>query len=220
MFLQFKTKITTKQQQNVLSHHGLLSSSSFLPDFRLTCRYRGDNIHISGPLPGSWFAACMADLAPNLQVYLSWGSIAESFHSLRSLSVSCFHVVLGLPGLRFPSNCISQADSIDCTFGVFHVYIPVELSPTGWGPDPECQAVQVAHWTWWWQCFAAWHSRSGWLLPYHSPTDVGGVALSMAKSHWHRALCSAHKSCTSQVSWKRGGGKKELVAVQGVVGTH
>ena len=23
--------------------------------------------------------------------------------------------------------------------------------------------------------------------------DVGGLALSMAKSHWHEALCSAHK---------------------------
>ena len=25
---------------------------------------------------------------------------------------------------------------------------------------------------------------------------VGGLALSMAKSHWHGALRSAHKSCT------------------------
>ena len=35
--------------------------------------------------------------------------MAESFHFLRSLSVSCFHVILGLPGLRFPSTCMSKA---------------------------------------------------------------------------------------------------------------
>ena len=62
-----------------------------------------------GPLPGSWLGAHTADLTPGLQVCLSWGSIAESFHSLQSLSVSCFYVILGLPGPRFPSSCISQA---------------------------------------------------------------------------------------------------------------
>ena len=30
-------------------------------------------------------------------------------HSLQSLSISCFHVILGLPGPRFPSTCMSQA---------------------------------------------------------------------------------------------------------------
>ena len=35
--------------------------------------------------------------------------MAESFHSLQSLSVSCFHVILGLPGLHFPSTCMSKA---------------------------------------------------------------------------------------------------------------
>ena len=35
--------------------------------------------------------------------------MAESFHSLQSLSVSCFHVILGLPGSRFPSTCMSKA---------------------------------------------------------------------------------------------------------------
>ena len=51
----------------------------------------------------------MADLTPDLEVSLSWGSIAESFHSLRSLSVSCFQVILGLPGPRFPLTCMSKA---------------------------------------------------------------------------------------------------------------
>ena len=61
-----------------------------------------------GPLPDSWLAARMADLTPDLQVRLSWGLIAESFHSLQSLSVSCFHVILGLPGPRFPSACMTK----------------------------------------------------------------------------------------------------------------
>ena len=51
----------------------------------------------------------MADLTPDLQVCLSSGLIAESFHSLQSLSVSCFPVILGLPGPRFPSTCMSKA---------------------------------------------------------------------------------------------------------------
>ena len=51
----------------------------------------------------------MADLTPDLQVCLSWGLIAESFHSLQSLSVSCFHVILGRPGPCFPSTCMSKA---------------------------------------------------------------------------------------------------------------
>ena len=35
--------------------------------------------------------------------------MAESFHSLQSLSVRCFHVILGLPGPCFPSTCMSKA---------------------------------------------------------------------------------------------------------------
>ena len=35
--------------------------------------------------------------------------MAENFHSLQSLSVSCFHVILGLLGPRFPSTCMSKA---------------------------------------------------------------------------------------------------------------
>ena len=61
----------------------------------------------------------MADLTPDLQVSLSWGSIAESFHSLRSLSVSCFQVILGLPGPCFPLRLYVKG-CLDCTVGVFH----------------------------------------------------------------------------------------------------
>ena len=71
--------------------------------------------------------------------------------------------------------------------------------------------MQVAHWIWWWQCL--WHCRPVWSLPCHFATDVGGLALSIAKSHCKGALRSTHKSCThGHVSWKRGGRKRELVA--------
>ena len=77
-----------------------------------------------------------------------------------------------------------------------HVHIIGVFSPSEWDPDPQCQAPQVAHWTWWWQCLAVWHCRSVWSLPCHFAADAGGLALSMAKSRWHGALHSAHKSCT------------------------
>ena len=35
--------------------------------------------------------------------------MAKSYHFLQSLSVSCFHVILGLPGPHFPSTCMSKA---------------------------------------------------------------------------------------------------------------
>ena len=143
----------------------------------------------------------MADLTPDLQVCLSWGLIAESFHSLQSLSISCFHVILGLPGPRFPSAYMSK------TTGAFHMSIPSKSSLL------QRYKSQVAHWTWWWQCLAAWHCRSVWSLPCHFAADAGGSALSMAKSRWHGALRSAHKSCThGHVFWKRGGVKRGLVA--------
>ena len=98
-------------------------------------------------------------------------------------------------------------------WNVPHVHTCGAFSPSEWGPNPQCQATQVVHWIWWWQCLAAWHCRSVWLLPYHFAADVGGLALSMAKSYLHGALRFAHKSCTSShVSWKRGGRRRELVA--------
>ena len=43
------------------------------------------------------------------------------------------------------------------------------------------------------------------IIACRSAADVGDLVLSMAKSHWHGALRSAHKSCThSHVSWKKG----------------
>ena len=62
-----------------------------------------------GPFPGNWLAARIADLTPDLQVLLSWGSTVVSFHSGQSFSVSFFHVCLGLPAPHLPSICISYA---------------------------------------------------------------------------------------------------------------
>ena len=52
------------------------------------------NMQVQGQYPDEWASFQVACCKPILQVCLSWGSIAESFHSLRSLSVSCFHVIL------------------------------------------------------------------------------------------------------------------------------
>ena len=49
--------------------------------------------------------------------------MAESFHSLQSLSVSCFHVILGLPGPCFPSTCMSKAvltAPLECSTCPYH----------------------------------------------------------------------------------------------------
>ena len=62
-----------------------------------------------GPFPDSWLAARIADITPDLHIFLTWGLIAESFNSLQSLSVSCFHVIFGLPSPRFPSTCMWKA---------------------------------------------------------------------------------------------------------------
>ena len=98
---------------------------------------------------------------------------------------------------------------LDCTTGALHVVTSGAFSLSKWGPDPQCQAVQVAHWIWWWQSLVAWHCRSVWSLLCHFAVGIECLVLSMAKSHWHGALRSPHKSCThGHVSWKRGGEKR------------
>ena len=120
----------------------------------------------------------------------SWASKAHTFHQPVCQRLSWLH-----------------------HWSVSHVHTNGPFSPSEWSPDPQCQAAQVAHWIWWWQYLAAWHCKSVWSLPCQFAADVRGLALSMAKSLWHGAFRSTHKSCThSHVSWKRGGGKRELVA--------
>ena len=73
------------------------------------CAGAGASSTSVGPFPGNWLAARIADLTPDLQVLLSWGSTVVSFHSRQSFSVSFFHVCWGLPVPRLPSICISYA---------------------------------------------------------------------------------------------------------------
>ena len=72
-------------------------------------------MQVQGQHPHQWAPFQVAGLllackiSHQISRCLSWGSIAESFHSLQSLSVSYFHVILGLQGPRFPSTCMWKA---------------------------------------------------------------------------------------------------------------
>ena len=125
--------------------------------------------------------------------------IAESFHSTIPLCqlLPCH---FGLPRPTLSINLYVKG-CLDCTIGAFHMSILSESSLLQ--TEVQILNAKVAHWTWWWQCLAAWHCRSVWSLPCHFAADAGGSALSMAKSRWHGALRSAHKSCThSHVFWR------------------
>ena len=140
------------------------------------------------PLPGSCLAACMTDLTLNLLVCLSWGSIAKSFHSLQSLSVSCSHVILGLPGPCFSTTYMPNAV----------LNAPVECST--------CPYQQT---------LLSFRMRSRDSMPSRASSSLDLVVTMscsltlqicliialpflyrQAKSHWHGALCYTHKSCT------------------------
>ena len=118
----------------------------------------------------SWLAVRMADLTPDLQVCLSWGSRASTLcdPSLSAASMSFWasqaHV--------FHQPVYHRQSWLHC-WSVPCVYTSGAFSPLGWDPAPQCQAVQVAQWTWWWQCHADWHCRSVWSLPCHSAADIG-----------------------------------------------
>ena len=87
-----------------------------------------------------------------------------------------------------------------------HVHISKAFSP-------QCQAVQVAHWTWWWQCLVVWHCRFVWSLPYHSAEDVGRFCFvnGQVSLAWSIVL-DTQELYTQPYVLKRGSGKTELVA--------
>ena len=127
-----------------------------------------------GPLPDNWLAACIADLTPDLHIFISLGLIAESFHSLQSLSVSCFHVILGLLGPRFPSTCMWKAV---LTAPLEHSTCPHKWSPLSFRmrsrssmPSPASSSLDLVV-----TYLAAWHCRSVWSLPCHFAADAGGL---------------------------------------------
>ena len=79
----------------------------FFLDQKCRC---GDMIPIVGPTPDSWLAARVAELIPISRCTFLGGIL----HSLQSLSVNFFNIILGLHGLPFPSNCISSDSSQIC----------------------------------------------------------------------------------------------------------
>ena len=183
------------------------SSSSSSSDFLLMYRYRG-NIHISGP-PSRYLACCTHGRSHTRSPGISIMRVDS-----QELPLSAIPLCQLLPcHLGPPHQPVCQKLSWLNHWSIPPVHSSGVSSPSEWSPDLQFQAAQVAHWIWWWQYLAAWYCRSLWSLPCHFTADVGGLALSMAKSHWHGALHSAHKSCThGHMSWKRGGGKRELVA--------
>ena len=171
--------------------------------FFINMQVQGQHPH---PLPGSWLAARMADLIQDLQVCLSWelplcnSSPSSAFMSSWASQAHAFH------------QPVCQRLSWLHHWSIPHVHTSRAISPPEWGTDPQCKPAQVIHWIWWWQCLVAWHCRSVWSLPCQFAADIGGLALSMAKSYWHGGLYSTHNTCTrGHMSWKRGGRKREPV---------
>ena len=119
---------------------------------------------------------------------------------------------LGPPRPTLSSTCMSKA-VLTAPLSVPHVHTSGAFSTSEWGPMPSRANVSLDLVV---QYLVAWHCRSIWSLPCHFAADVGGLALSVAKSHWHGTLRSTHDSCTpctpGHMSWKRGGRKRELVA--------
>ena len=135
----------------------------------------------------------ISGLTPDLQVCLSWGLIAESYHSLRALSISCFHVISGRPCPRFPSKCMTQA----VLPAPFHVSIPADIFLSfrmrSRSSMPRCESSSL-------DLIVTMSCGLTLQMSNHCPViplqTLGGLALSMVKSHCHWALRSAHKSCT------------------------
>ena len=163
------------------------------------CRYRG-NIH---------FPFQVAGLLRALQIShkISRYVYHESFHSLQfllSVSMSSW----ASQAHAFHQHVLQRLSWLH-HWSIPYVHIRGAISPSEWGPDTQCKPAQVAHWIWWRLFLVAWHCRSVWLLPCQFAADIGGLALSMAKSYWHGALRSTYNTCThGHLYWKRGGGEK------------
>ena len=115
--------------------------------------------------------------------------------TLQSLSVSCFHVMLGLPGPRFPSTCMSKAvltAPLECSTCPYHRSLfSFRVGSRSSMPSPTSSSLDLLVTM---SCGLTIADLSD-----HCPVvllQTGGLALSMAKSRWHGALHSAHKSCT------------------------
>ena len=135
-------------------------------------------------------ASNLCNSSPSSAFMSSWAAQAHAFHQPVRQRLSWLH-----------------------HWSIPHVHTSRAISSPEWGTDPQCKPAQVTQWNCWWQCLAAWHCISVWSLPCQFAADIGGLALSMAKSYRHGALRSTHNTCThSHVSWKRAGGKSQPVA--------
>ena len=136
---------------------------------------------------------------------------SRGFHSLQSISISCFHVILGLTGPHFPSICRSEA--------VLIALLECSTCPYQWN-------------------LLSFRMRSRSSMPSYASSSLDLVvtmscgltlqlcliiALSFRCRHWRFgffndqvslawSIALLHRSCTcGHLSWKRGGGKRELV---------
>ena len=140
IILEFGILKKISQPQN--SELGWLSYHHHNRIFDLHAGARASSTSV-GPLPGNWLAACIADLTPDLQVLLSWGSTVVSFHSWQSFSVSFFYVSLGLPTPCLPSICISHAVLTAPLEGSICPNQRSLLSLSNWGRGPQAQVLPV-----------------------------------------------------------------------------
>ena len=119
LYSNFRRNFCKQTEENLIRHRILrrliwfctvcwCPTKRMLGWFGLTDAGTGASSTLVAPLPGTWLVAHIADLTPDLQVLLSWGSSVLSFHSRQSFSVNFFHVSLGPPGPRLLSTCISH----------------------------------------------------------------------------------------------------------------
>ena len=144
--------------------------------FLINVQVQGQHPH---PLPRSWQLREW-----QISYQLSQYAYHESFHSLQSFSVSSFQVILGLPGPRFLSTCMSKA--------VLNAPLQHSTCPYQWSilsfrmrsrsSMPSCASssldlvVTMS-------CGLTLIDLSS--LPHYFVADTGGLALLMAESHWH-----------------------------------
>ena len=163
-------------------------------------------ISVSGyqwaPLPGNCLAARIADLTPDLQVFLSWGSTVNSL----SPSVSFMLVWASLPP-HLPSVCISHAvltaplELSTCPNQQSLISLKMRLRSSISSFTSSSLDLTVT-------------TSSGLILQIYLIIALQALQVSswsMAKFHWHGAWRSASKSCIhDHGSCKRDGRMRPL----------
>ena len=113
----------------------------------------------------------------------------------QSLSVSCFHVILGIPGPRFPPTCMSKAvltaplERSTCPY--HQSLLSFRMRSRSSMPSRTSSSLELVM-----TMSCGLTLQICLIIASHFAADAGGLALSVTKSCWHGALRSAHKSCT------------------------